>query len=847
MTDSSRDNPLKSGLKLPGEEKGARIKRGGSHIGSPNQVRGGEPIRKLDPTAFRAMFGKDYTKAKYPITLDFSSEQYKLESDEFLLNCPNIVRDMDLSGNALKEFTSASTSNLNKLKRLVLDDNAIVDMQFNGFEGLTYLSIENNQLGYLNDMSDLKHLVNLNLSGNRLTTGFNQLLKLKSVQVIDLSNNRIDFPIAQFYKSILKDLMKLPKLEYLTFLGNPCETKIEEFRLFVIAEMPKLKYLDWVVISKDERDLARRYALANKWDEKNKALERKSAITMKGGGGSITTTKEPGKSASRIYTAAMSSPSYERLPSNENSSNDSNNTTNETTSKPADTVTEEEVDNLVNTLYPDLKREDSSIEFDLKISEAIDSTGNTILEVDSNIRQRDDTGLLLDAGADDLSEPEVVIEECEIENVENELDNILEDIVNEDLTDGMSSIRSHAGSISHNNAIRSPAFNETTTPTSPNLNNDDPFSAILDTIDSLEATPKAAAVLGISNNATAPIQVSRTVSIPSGPNDSTNQKPVIIDDSNNNPNNNTLYDSFGVRIKPIETDAEDFEPWIIKNADIMTAEVLGKGSFGTSNRGVYKNKEVVVKKMFVQRWVPEWIEKFKMEPAVLSSLKHDNIANFYGVVCDVNLCTISEFVSGVPLYGYLRNSTNVMTSERIVGFARQITSGLKYLHQFNCIHSDLKPKNILIDRNENVKLSDYGMLTVKEETVKFSNGNFSQPHYLAPEQLNRGVISFATDIYSLCLVFLELFTRKPPFQDTPIPLVKDKILSGERPELPEFCPIVFKKVIVAGWNQEPSKRPKIEVVQGIMNQPVDTIMNFNKGGVISSPVVSRSGSGVEGM
>eukprot|EP01122_Echinamoeba_exundans_P012223 TRINITY_DN5057_c0_g2_i1.p1 TRINITY_DN5057_c0_g2~~TRINITY_DN5057_c0_g2_i1.p1 ORF type:complete len:2032 (+),score=615.01 TRINITY_DN5057_c0_g2_i1:497-6097(+) len=116
-------------------------------------------------------------------------------------------------------------------------------------------------------MSDLQKLEYLDLSGNRLTTGFAELAKPKSLRVLDLSDCGIDLSINDFFSVLLVHLKKLPKLEYLTFSNNPIQSSIQDFRYLVIHELPKLRYLNWDLISKEDRAMAADLNAKGIWDK----------------------------------------------------------------------------------------------------------------------------------------------------------------------------------------------------------------------------------------------------------------------------------------------------------------------------------------------------------------------------------------------------------------------------------------------------------------------------------------------------------------------------------------------------------------------------------------------------
>jgi len=179
---------------------------------------GREAYSRLDSKQFKQLLG---AKPSYPCYLDFNSGDFALASLDFLLGCPDVIKEIDLSNNKLVDCSTGVFEHLSKLKSLIVDHNSLLDIQFKGLSSLTTLSLANNQLNYLNDMSDLKNLVYLDLSGNKLEAGFDQIFKLKSLKVLDLGNNGITLPLSSFWRSF-NGLCRLPKLQYLSFAGNPC-------------------------------------------------------------------------------------------------------------------------------------------------------------------------------------------------------------------------------------------------------------------------------------------------------------------------------------------------------------------------------------------------------------------------------------------------------------------------------------------------------------------------------------------------------------------------------------------------------------------------------------------------
>lgn len=131
--------------------------------------------------------------------------------------------------------------------------------------------------------------------------GFDQIAHLKALKVLDLGKNSIDFSLQQFYSFILKPIQKLPKLEYLSFQDNPIEVKIVKCKYLCIAELPKLKYYDWKLISKDDRTTAKNFEKQDKWKDKENKPEPLNAKSV----------QKPASVAINLPTAASNTPKQE--------------------------------------------------------------------------------------------------------------------------------------------------------------------------------------------------------------------------------------------------------------------------------------------------------------------------------------------------------------------------------------------------------------------------------------------------------------------------------------------------------------------------------------------------------
>ncbi|KAH3761172.1 hypothetical protein Pelo_6998 [Pelomyxa schiedti] len=224
---------------------------------------GGPPLTALAPHHTAALMGN---RSAYPIFLDLSPAQFNLQSSTFLSDSGNVFKEIDFTGNSLQHMQGFDK--LSKLKVLTLTRNAISSTDFRGLNGLEYLSLKINRITTLTDMSSLSKLVNIDLSYNRISGGFEELAKLKNLRVLDLSHNKISMSLPQFYTQVMVHLRNIPRLEYLSFEGNPVENEIRFFQQYILSELPKLRFFNWAPVSKQEVDKAMALDGQNAWGQK---------------------------------------------------------------------------------------------------------------------------------------------------------------------------------------------------------------------------------------------------------------------------------------------------------------------------------------------------------------------------------------------------------------------------------------------------------------------------------------------------------------------------------------------------------------------------------------------------
>ena len=198
-------------------------------------------------------------------------------------------------------------------------------------------------------------------------------------------------------------------------------------------------------------------------------------------------------------------------------------------------------------------------------------------------------------------------------------------------------------------------------------------------------------------------------------------------------------------------------------------EILGRiGSGGMSV--VYKEKchtldRLVAIKVLKEEFASDenFVSKFKMEAQAAARLSHPNIVNFYDVVDEGNLhYIVMELIEGITLKSYIEKK-GFLENKEAIGIAIQVAQGIAAAHEQHIIHRDIKPQNIIISRDGNVKVADFGIArAVSSQTMNATA--VGSVHYISPEQARGGYCDERSDIYSFGITMYEMVTGRVPFE-----------------------------------------------------------------------------------
>lgn len=213
--------------------------------------------------------------------------------------------------------------------------------------------------------------------------------------------------------------------------------------------------------------------------------------------------------------------------------------------------------------------------------------------------------------------------------------------------------------------------------------------------------------------------------------------------------------------------------------------LLGRGSMGT----VYLAEHTLMKRQVALKVLPfdhleqpSFLDRFIREAQAGAMLDHPNIVRSFDVgkesdgTRDVYFLAM-EYIRGRSLVDVVRQD-GPLSFERAADYARQVAEGLAHAHEISLIHRDIKPGNLLVDKNEVVRILDLGLAffhTADQDesaSITMSNNDYllGTADYISPEQaLNSHDVDSRTDIYSLGCTLYFMLTGHPPFRHGTVP------------------------------------------------------------------------------
>ena len=263
--------------------------------------------------------------------------------------------------------------------------------------------------------------------------------------------------------------------------------------------------------------------------------------------------------------------------------------------------------------------------------------------------------------------------------------------------------------------------------------------------------------------------------------------------------------------------------------DFKHLKLLGKGSFGKvilvknqNNNKLYAMK-ILDKKFIIKK---NQVSHTQTERALLEKLKHPFIVRLnYAFQDSKRLYFLTEFLQGGELFFHLRKNSGY--KEKAVRFYMcQILLALEYMHNNNYIYRDLKPENILIDKEGNIKLTDFGLSKILPEEEKTTYTMCGTAEYLAPEILFGKGYDKTCDWFSFGVVLFEMFCGYHPFK--PKGQRIDPKIYLRKTFIPEKVPKTPRDLIEKLFVSNPKKRLGYRGADEVKQHPFFKGVDFDK-------------------
>jgi serine/threonine-protein kinase len=238
---------------------------------------------------------------------------------------------------------------------------------------------------------------------------------------------------------------------------------------------------------------------------------------------------------------------------------------------------------------------------------------------------------------------------------------------------------------------------------------------------------------------------------------------------------------------------------------------------------------------------PAFLARFRQEARSVANFTHPNIVTIHDFGNDgPTYYIVMEFVEGQDLKKIIK-AEGTLPIDRVLNLAVQICDGIGFAHRAGWVHADIKPQNILVNKDGVVKVTDFGIAQALSNAQMGEKVSvvWGSPHYFAPEQARGERPTTASDVYSVGIVLFEMLTGRLPYtganqQELALAHIRDTV-----PQVSDFntnVPKALANVVYKTMSKEPSARFRMA------DQLGQILRQFKERGFDSAPSSAVSGT-----
>nr|XP_027782467.1 serine/threonine-protein kinase PLK4 [Marmota flaviventris] len=246
-----------------------------------------------------------------------------------------------------------------------------------------------------------------------------------------------------------------------------------------------------------------------------------------------------------------------------------------------------------------------------------------------------------------------------------------------------------------------------------------------------------------------------------------------------------------------------------KIEDFKVGNLLGKGSFAGVYRAesIHTGLEVAIKMIDKKAmYKAGMVQRVQNEVKIHCQLKHPSILELYNYFEDNNyVYLVLEMCHNGEMNRYLKNRMKPFSENEARHFMHQIITGMLYLHSHGILHRDLTLSNLLLTRNMNIKIADFGLATQLTMPHEKHYTLCGTPNYISPEIATRSAHGLESDVWSLGCMFYTLLIGRPPFDTDTVKNTLNKVVLADY-EMPTFLSREAKDLIHQLLRRNPADR-----------------------------------------